>query len=115
MTSDLGNKKVFAHNLAKLLFENGKSRNEVCDALGIKYSTMCEWLNAHKYPRIDKIEKLANYFGVQKSDLIESESSMPPPERLYSAIERAFLSLSVEGRQQALDYMRYLATREKGQ
>jgi hypothetical protein len=33
-----------------------------------------EWLKAKKYPRIDKIEILANYFGILKSDLIEEKS-----------------------------------------
>ena len=30
-------------------------------------------MNAENYPRIDKIEIMAKYFGVQKSDLIEEE------------------------------------------
>ena len=44
----------------------------MCHDLGVSYSTFSDWYNAKKYPRIDKIELLANYFGVEKSDLIES-------------------------------------------
>ena len=35
---------------------------------------------AKKYPRIDKIEMLANYFRIQKSDLIEDKAKKNPPE-----------------------------------
>ena len=37
----------------------------------LNYSTVRDWTNGRAYPRIDKIEMLANYFGIQKSDLIE--------------------------------------------
>ena len=45
--------------------------------MGFKYTTFTDWYNGNKYPRIDKIELLANYFGVLKSDLIEDKPSLP--------------------------------------
>lgn len=69
--SDLGNKAVFSQNLRNLMQKFGKSRNQVCDDLGFKYTTFTDWYNGNKYPRIDKIEMLADYFNVLKSDLIE--------------------------------------------
>ena len=32
-------------------------------------------MHARTYPRIDKIEMMANYFGIEKSDLVEKKSS----------------------------------------
>lgn len=69
--SDLGNKEVLAKNLIHYMETFNKDRNKLCDDLGFKYSTLSDWINANKYPRIDKIEMMANYFGIQKSDLIE--------------------------------------------
>lgn len=69
--SDIGNKAVLAQNLAYYVEQSGKSRGEICSDLGIVYSTFSEWINGRKYPRIDKIEQMARYFGVRKSDLIE--------------------------------------------
>ena len=69
--SSLGNKQVLAYNLNNLMKSRGIDRNDLCEALNLKYSTVSEWLSANKYPRIDKIELLANYFKVQKSALIE--------------------------------------------
>lgn len=39
--------------------------------LGFKYTTVLDWVNGNTYPRIDKIEKMAKYFGVSKADLVE--------------------------------------------
>ena len=71
--SSIGNKEVFARNLAKYLNRSGKSQREMADIVGVSSSTFNEWLKAKKYPRIDKIEFLANYFGILKSDLIEED------------------------------------------
>ena len=62
-------KEVFANNLKKYMDINGKSRREVCQALGYSYFTFSDWVNGKKMPRMDKVEQLANYFGILKSDL----------------------------------------------
>lgn len=80
--SDIGNKIIFSKNLKYYLDRLGKDRKEVCNDLGFKYSTFCEWVSAKKYPRIDKIELLANYFGILKSDLIEDKSTHAAKEPL---------------------------------
>lgn len=72
--SDLGNKTVMAQNLYYYMALNNKNRQEICNDLGFKYTTFCDWLNGKTYPRIDKIEMLANYFNIKKSDLVEDKS-----------------------------------------
>lgn len=74
--SGLGNKDIFSKNLNRYLELSNKTRNEVCEALDLKYSTFTDWLNGNRYPRIDKIELLANYFNITKSDLIEENTSI---------------------------------------
>lgn len=69
----MDNKSIFASNLQKYMDLNGKSRRDVCDALGFSYYTFTDWVKGKKYPRMDKVEMLANYFGIQKSDLIEAK------------------------------------------
>ena len=71
--SGLGNKEIFAKNLRYYIDRSGKTQKDFADIVGVAYSTFNDWVNAKKYPRIDKIEILANYFGIQKSDLIEEK------------------------------------------
>lgn len=67
----IGNKEVLAKNLKKYIAKSGKDRGDIAAELGMSYSTLTDWINGNKYPRINNIEKLARYFEVSKSDLIE--------------------------------------------
>ena len=82
--SGLGNKEIFSRNLRSLMQKYGKDRNQICDELGFKYSTFSDWYNGNKYPRIDKIEMLANYFGILKSDLIEDKEVVFLPSNVLT-------------------------------
>ena len=72
----MDNKNIFALNLKRYMELNGKSRNDISEALGISYFTVSDWVNGKKYPRMDKVEMLASYFGIQKSDLIEDKNKL---------------------------------------
>ena len=65
------NKDVLSKNLKKYIARSGKDRSEIAEELELSYSTLTDWVNGKKYPRIDNIEKLAIYFNVSKSELIE--------------------------------------------
>ena len=69
----LGNKAIFSKNLRKYIEQSGKDRRELAEIWGFPYSTVTEWVNGRKYPRIDRIEIMADYFGILKSDLIEEK------------------------------------------
>lgn len=73
----LGNKEIISKNIKYYMDKFHKDRSQICKDLGFKYSTFTDWVNGNKYPRIDKIELLSNYFGIQKSDLIEEHSPAP--------------------------------------
>lgn len=74
--SDLGNKEVMARNIKKYLQRLGKNQKELCEALGFKETTVSSWMSEKSYPRIDKIEKMAKYFGIKKADLIEESTDV---------------------------------------
>lgn len=92
--SNIGNKETFARNLSYYLQRSGRDQKEVAEVVGVAPSTFNEWVKAKKYPRIDKIEMLANYFGILKSDLIEEKGEKKSPEeRVLSEGERVLLDL----------------------
>lgn len=69
------NRAIMGKNIRRLLIEKDITRQELSDRLGISYSTLTDWINGNTYPRIDSIERLANFFGVNKSDLVEEKQS----------------------------------------
>jgi transcriptional regulator with XRE-family HTH domain len=73
-------KEIFAKNLRKYSERSGKSQKELAEIAGVTATTYSELINAKKYPRIDKIEILADFFGILKSDLIQ-EKMTPEQEK----------------------------------
>lgn len=63
-------REVFAANLRALMGKTGKSRKDVSESIGVSYFTFSDWCNGKKYPRIEKIEALAQYFDVSVSELV---------------------------------------------
>ena len=87
--SDLGNIEIFVKNLKFYMNLKDKTRIDICSDLDIPYTTFAEWYKGKVYPRIDKIELLANYFGIKKSDLIEDKhlyTSNPAVVLVYGTI-----------------------------
>lgn len=91
----MDNKDIFASNLKKYMLLNGKSRKDICNDLGLSYYTVTDWVNGKKYPRMDKVEMLANYFGILKADLIERNEEKPPTpeEQEQEARTKEFIEL----------------------
>lgn len=75
--SDEKIKEVFARNLRKYLEANNKQPVDIVNDLGVPFSTVSNWINGVKLPRMGKVELLAEYFGIQKSDLLEEKVDAP--------------------------------------
>ncbi|ARE28491.2 helix-turn-helix domain-containing protein [Lactococcus lactis] len=73
-TKDLGNKEIMSENIKRHLSKKSLNVKEFSEIMGFKYTTVLDWVNAKTYPRIDKIELMSRYFGVDKSDLVEKYS-----------------------------------------
>ena len=90
-------KEAFAKNLRKYLDSRGMQDKDLIPITGASQTAVSEWLNAKKFPRIDKIEKIANFFGVKKSDLIEE----PQEDERQNAVDefsKKFMSLDEDQR-----------------
>ena len=102
-------KEIFSANLEKLMSSRDVDRNKLCSDLGLKYTTVRDWLKGITYPRIGKIELLADYFGVNKSDLIEDKTQEVkevkiPTSPLVQKITEKVVNLSTPRKQKVLNY-----------
>ena len=75
--NDRSSKTILAQNIRHYMEQNNKTRNDMCEALGVKYTTFTDWVNGKTYPRIDRIEQMADYFGIEKSALLEDPDRLP--------------------------------------
>lgn len=75
MENNLGNKIVLAKNLQRYMEQYGYTAKDIAEKIGVEPSAVSYWVNAKYYPRIDKIEKMANLFHVNKACLVEEHDS----------------------------------------
>lgn len=69
-------RQIMAENIRRLMQIKGVNSQEVINALGIKQPTFSDWINGKIYPRVDKINKMAEYFGVDTYELTEPHSKI---------------------------------------
>lgn len=100
MASSLGNKEVMASNIRRHLDKLGFNVKDFSREIGVSYSTVRDWTNAVTYPRIDKIEMMANYFGVNKSDLVELKADTSTLDKITSVASK----LEEERQEKVLGY-----------
>ncbi|VLW02055.1 CI-like repressor, phage associated [Streptococcus pneumoniae] len=93
------NKEIFANNLSFYMEQKGVDRNTLCADLDLKYTTVRDWLKGITYPRIGKIELLANYFNINKSDLIENKIfTAQPSDSLLEKITNTARKLNTDNK-----------------
>ena len=96
MTNNLGNKETMAKNIRYYMDLHRVNSVEMCKILGVSQSAFSFWLNAKTYPRIDKIEMMAKYFGITKADLVEERSSASAASEARDRVLKAFDQMDPE-------------------
>ena len=91
---DRDNKKIMAKNIRKYMDRKGVTNQQICDDLGFKYTTFLDWIKGVTYPRIGKVEAMANYFGCEKSDLIEDKKEKPIEDDGLSENQRLLIQFA---------------------
>lgn len=64
-------KGVLVENLKKLISERGINQTEFAKLMNYPETTVSNWFLKNTYPRPDKIQEMANFFGVRRIDLTE--------------------------------------------
>ena len=81
--TDAEQKQIFAKNLLTLLEKNGKTQREVADSISVSPQTFNTWCQGIALPRMGKIQKLADYFNVDKTFLIDQNPITETPDEPY--------------------------------
>lgn len=77
---------------AKLLSENEKKAIDVSRATGISPTTFSDWKSGKSTPKQDKLQKIADYFGVtitylmtgKEEDSVQKITSLSQSEMVYA-------------------------------
>lgn len=67
-------RKIFIKNLNKYLDSFQMNQADLASRLSVNKSVVSSWISGSRYPRMNTMEKIANIFNIEKSDLIEDKS-----------------------------------------
>ena len=107
--AELRGDEIFANNLKRMLFEHRKTATELAKSIGVTKVTVSEWVNGKKQPRMEKVDKICEFFNCSRSDLIDepkekepvSVNTDPQTEIIVKLISR----LTPEEKSLAFDYL----------
>lgn len=88
--SYLGDKDVFSTNLTYYIEKSQLTQKEVAKRIKVTESSITDWVTKRHYPRLDKIQLLAEVFGIQMTDLVEP---MNTEEKTAAEKEQKLLDL----------------------
>lgn len=111
-------RKIFSRNLRRYMSLNDKNQTDLIRDLGFNKSAVSTWCNGTRLPRMDKVDALAKYFNIKRSDLIEDRTDKPSDDKpAYAAEETTLINkyrtLNEAGQDKVNDYIDDLASSEK--
>ena len=103
---------IFVNNLCRAMKTRGIDQSDIVSALGISASTVSDWVNGKKYPRVDVMQRLADYLGVFLSDLTtertENHSDSTLRDDLEVELITIYRGLNDKGQDALMRQARYL-------
>ena len=74
--TDEEQKRIFSKNINYYISQSGKQQKEIAKALGYSPTTFNTWCVGKIVPSAGKVQKIADYFGIGKSDLLDDKTSL---------------------------------------
>lgn len=67
-------KIIFADNLSRYIDQFGVTKGKLAEVAGVTNGAVTQWVQGVTLPRMDKIQTIADFFGVQVTDLIDKRA-----------------------------------------
>lgn len=88
-------KEVFSKNLKRYMELHNLTQVDISSIVGVSQQSVSYWLNGKLLPRMGVIEKLAEYFKIMKSDLLEEHSFLD--ESIYTKLNMPYKKIPLYG------------------
>ena len=103
-------RRIFAQNLLRCIKDNREKQVDVARLLGVSKAAVSAYVKGEQMPRMDKLETLAQHYGVSIAALIQppGDAPEPAPHRDEHPAVRIFDSLNEAGQREYIRYGRFL-------
>lgn len=81
--------KLFGKNLKYYLNKNNMTQAELAKRLNVGTTSVYNWCNGIKSPRMDKVDAMCEIFHCKRSDLIEDKDEVEEESEYYLDAETA--------------------------
>ena len=103
-------RKNLSKNIQDLMKEKNIDQQQLAKAIGVSQPTVSNWIKQNKYPRIQKIQQLADYFGVPKSRITESQTEKVEQDTIAAHLDG---DLTDEEWEEVIQYANYIRNKRK--
>ena len=86
---------LIAARIQHYLEAKNKTQADLAEYMGVSQATVSNWCNGVKMPRMDKIDKICEFFGIERSDLMVEDKE---PAGYYLDPEAAEIAQEVYDR-----------------
>ncbi len=97
-------KLIFAQNLNMLIEESGKAQKDVATDMGFKVTTFNTWCKGSSFPTSGKLQKIADYFGVGKEDMITPHLGRGQSPNSVAVLGRVTAGIPIDAIEDIVDY-----------
>ena len=89
--------------------ERNIDQKELAEAIGVTQPTVSNWIQQTKYPRIKRIQQLADYFNVPKSRITEGKKKYNKTQLRHFDRE----DLTEEEMKEVQDFIKFIKSKTK--
>lgn len=97
-------KEILANNLQKLMDRESITQKDIAVIAGVSQQSVSNWLAGKLMPRMGAIEKIAEYFDVAKSDLLEMKDGYESKATRIPVLGTVKAGIPITAIQEILDY-----------
>lgn len=101
--NDIEQKQIFSKNLISYLEKNNKTQKEVAEVINVSPQTFNTWCQGIALPRMGKVQRLADYFNISKSDLLDDTTSTPNNRCVINVLGAVAAGIPIEAIQDIID------------
>lgn len=75
--------EIIAENITYYLNKSGKDQTDLSEYMGVSQASVSNWCKGIKMPRMNKIDRICDFFNIKRSDLMEKKDENASPSYYF--------------------------------
>ncbi|WP_311443924.1 helix-turn-helix domain-containing protein [Ezakiella coagulans] len=101
----------FRKNLIKYLNETNTTQEELAKYIGVGVSAVSNYVQGLNMPRMNKIDKICEFFKIKRTDLLESDEDDISEDKELMLLARDINDLSDEERELIINMIKHFRSK----